>query len=758
MLRTYWLLLLTLIGFTTARAQSLEKAREDSLIDALLIRMTLEEKLGQLTLYNGGLAQTGPVVMSADPDAVRRGRVGAVMNLFGAEATCALQRQAVEESRLGIPLLFALDVIHGFRTIFPVPLAEAATFDPKLAEQTARVAALEASAAGLHWTFAPMVDIARDARWGRIVEGSGEDPYLGSLMAVARVRGFQGQNLRDASTIVATAKHFVAYGAAEGGRDYNTVDISERTLREVYLPPFEAAVRAGALSIMSAFNEIGGIPASADRRLLTDVLRGEWGFEGLVVSDYTAIWELLFHGFAADSAEAGRKALAAGVDMDMVSGIYMHKLAEEVQSGRLPEALVDEAVRRVLRIKYRLGLFEDPYRYCRDPERERRLLLAPEHRRLAREVATKAIVLLKNEGNLLPLADTLRTVAVIGALAADSASVLGPWAATGRPGEAVTILEGLRAALPQVRVLYAPGYAEAPPWGFQEIVAAALSADTSRFAEAVAVAQQADVVILVLGEHRELSGEAASRASVELPGVQEALARRILATGKPVVVVLMNGRPLAIPYLAESAPAILETWFLGSEMGHAVADVLLGKASPGGRLPVSFPRATGQEPLYYNHKPTGRPPRAEEKYTSKYLDVHWSPLYPFGYGLTYTTFAYRNLRLSHSRLGLQDTLRVMVDVTNTGQRAGEEVVQLYVRDEAASVTRPVRELKGFQRVALAPGETKTVTLELPMQALRFWGLENQWVVEPGWFTLWVGPSSAEGLEARFEVLARSTIR
>lgn len=758
MLRLYLVLLLTLIGFTTARAQSLEKAREDSLIEALLARMTLEEKLGQLTLYNGGLAQTGPVVMTADPDAVRRGRVGAVMNLFGAEATCALQRQAVEESRLGIPLLFALDVIHGFRTIFPVPLAEAATFDPQLAEQTARVAALEASAAGLHWTFAPMVDIARDARWGRIVEGSGEDPYLGSLMAAARVRGFQGKDLREPSTIMACAKHFVAYGGAEGGRDYNTVDLSERTLREVYLPPFEAAVRAGALSVMSAFNEIGGIPASADRRLLTDVLRGEWGFEGLVVSDYTAIWELLFHGIAADSAEAGRKALVAGVDMDMVSGIYVHKLAEEVRSGRLPEAVVDEAVRRVLRVKYRLGLFEDPYRYCRDPERERRLLLAAEHRRLAREVATKAIVLLKNEGNLLPLADTLRTLAVIGALATDSASVLGPWAATGRPGEAVTILEGLRAALPQTRVLYAPGYPEAPPGGFQEIVATALSPDTSRFAEAVAVAAQADVVLLVLGEHRELSGEAASRASVALPGAQEALAQRILATGKPVVVVLMNGRPLAIPYLAEAAPAILETWFLGSEMGNAVADVLLGRASPGGRLPVSFPRATGQEPLYYNHKPTGRPPRAEEKYTSKYLDVHWSPLYPFGYGLTYTTFAYRNLRLSSSRLGLQDTLRLTVEVTNTGTRSGEEVVQLYVRDEAASVTRPVRELKGFQRVALAPGETKTVTFELPVEALRFWGLENRWVVEPGWFTLQVGPSSAEGLEARFEVLAQSTIR
>lgn len=751
----FTLLVLWLGSLTAAQAQLLERAREDSLIEALLAQMTLEEKLGQLTLYNGGMAETGPVAMEGEPDAVRRGRVGAIMNFWGAEAVCAMQRQAVEESRLGIPLLFALDVIHGFRTIFPVPLAEAATFDPTLVEQTARAAAIEASAVGLNWTFAPMVDIARDARWGRIVEGSGEDPYLGALMAAARVRGFQGQDLRDPSTILATPKHFAAYGAAEGGRDYNTVEVSERTLREVYLPPFEAAVQAGALSVMAAFNEIGGVPASAHPWLLTEVLRGEWGFEGFVVSDWTSVWELLFHGIAADSVEAGSKALMAGVDMDMVSGIYARKLAEAVRAGQLAEAVVDEAVRRVLRVKYRLGLFEDPYRYCRDPQREQ-LLLAPAHRQLAREVAPKAIVLLKNEGELLPLADTLRRVAVIGALANDSASVLGPWAATGRPGEAVTILQGIRAALPQAMVRYAPGYPETPPGGFSEIVAAALSRDTSGFARAVEVARWAEVVILVLGEHRELSGEAASRTAIELPGAQEALARRILELGKPVVVVLMNGRPLAIPYLAEAAPALLETWFLGTEMGHAVADVLFGRAHPGGRLPVSFPRATGQEPLYYNHKPTGRPPRAEEKYTSKYLDVPWDPLYPFGYGLTYTTFAYDHLHLSRTRLGLHDTLEVMVAVTNTGRRPGEEVVQLYVRDEVASVTRPVKELKGFQRVALSPGETKVVRFRLPVQALRFWGMEGRWVVEPGWFTLWVGRSSAEGLSARFEVVAKDT--
>ena len=753
-MRTLRLLTLSLLwsGWLLPAIAQVDRAREDSLIEALLARMTLEEKLGQLTLYNGGMAETGPVVREGEPDAIRRGRVGAVMNFFGAEAVCAMQRQAVEESRLGIPLLFALDVIHGFRTIFPVPLAEAATFDPALVEQAARVAAGEASAVGLNWTFAPMVDIARDARWGRIVEGSGEDPYLGAVMAAARVRGFQGRDLRDPTTILATAKHFAAYGAAEAGRDYNTVDVSERTLREVYLPPFEAAVRAGALSIMSAFNEIGGVPATANRWLLTDVLRNEWGFEGLVVSDYTSVWELLFHGIAADSAEAGRKALEAGVDMDMVSGIYVRKLAEEVRAGRLSEAVVDEAVRRVLRVKYRLGLFEDPYRYCRDASREQ-VLLSPAHRRLAREVARKAIVLLKNEGELLPLADTLQRVAVIGALANDSASVLGPWAAAGHPEDAVTILEGIRAALPGATVRYAPGYAEVPSGSFQEMVAAALSPDTSGFAEAEAVARWAEVVILVLGEHRELSGEAASRASVELPGVQLALARRLLALGRPVVVVLMNGRPLAIPELAALAPAIVEAWFLGTEMGHAVADVLLGKASPGGRLPVSFPRATGQEPLYYNHKPTGRPPRAEEKYTSKYVDVPWTPLYPFGYGLTYTTFAYDSLRLSRRRLGLDDTLEVVVWVTNTGRRRGEEVVQLYVRDEVASVTRPVKELKGFARVELAPGETKAVRFRLPVGALRFWGLEGGWVVEPGWFTLWVGPSSAEGLQARFEVVS-----
>ncbi len=735
-----------------AQAASYRDAREDAFVDSLLSQMTVEEKLGQLTQYTGRWTVTGPSVPQGGEEDLRAGRIGSFLNITGAAVTRDIQRIAVEESRLGIPLLFGQDVIHGFRTIFPVPLAEAATWNPALVEQAARIAAREAAAAGIHWTFAPMVDVARDARWGRIVEGSGEDPYLGSVMAAARVRGFQGDDLRDPSTILATAKHFVAYGAAEAGRDYNTVDLSERTLREVYLPPFKAAVDAGVQTVMTAFNEIGGEPATASHRLFTDLLRDEWGFDGFVVSDYTAVWELLHHGIAADSADAGRQALMAGVDMSMVDGIYIRTLPPLVASGVLPMSVVDEATRRVLRAKVRLGLFEDPYRY-NDPEREAATLLAPEHRAAAREVARQAIVLLKNDGNVLPLSRDLRSLAVIGALAADSVSALGSWAALGRAEETISILAGIRQAVPQTRVLYAPGY---PParGSFDEIVAAMLSEDTRGFDEAVRIAREADAVVLVLGEHREMTGEAASRATLDLPGAQEELARRVLdaAGDKPVVVLLTNGRPLAIPFLAEHAPALLETWYLGTEMGPAVADVLFGEVNPSGKLPVTFPRTAGQEPLYYNHKPTGRPPQAGQKYTSRYLDVPWTPLYPFGFGLSYTTFAYDHLRLSTDRIPRDGTLTVQVDVTNTGDRAGTEVVQLYVRDEVASVTRPVKALRGFERVHLQPGQTRTVTFTLGSEDLALYDLHMQRVVEPGFFTVYVGPSSAEGLQARFEVV------
>lgn len=757
MLRASCLLLLTVLATAPVSAPPHDHAPEGAFVDSLLELMTLEEKLGQLTQYAGNFAVTGPNVTQRGEAALRAGEVGSFLNVFGAENTRRLQEIAVEESRLGIPLIFGADVIHGYRTVFPVPLAEASSWNLEGVERAARIAAREAAAAGIHWTFAPMVDVARDARWGRIVEGSGEDPYLGSRMAEARVRGFQGptlEGLKSDSTVLATAKHFAAYGAATAGRDYNPADISERTLREVYLPPFKAAVDAGVQSLMSAFNEINGVPATGSRYLMTDILRDEWGFDGFVVADYTAVWELLNHGVAADSAAAGIRAIEAGVDMSMVDGIYIRHLPEAVRSGALAIDVVDESVRRVLQAKYRAGLFEDPYRY-NDPGREAGIILAPEHREFARDMARQSIVLLQNDGTL-PLSKDLGSLAVIGALAADSMSALGAWAVSGREGDAVPILAGIRQELPDVDVRYAPGYPSTLRDGwlsFDDAVQTMLSEDSSGHDQAVELARTSDAVVLVLGEHRELAGEAASRAYVGLPGAQEQLARRVLAAAgdKPVVVVLTNGRPLAIPYLADAAPAILETWQLGVEMGPAVADVLFGDYNPGGKLPVTFPRATGQEPLFYNHVPTGRPPAEGTKYNSKYIDVDWTPLYPFGHGLSYTTFAYEHLRLDAERLRPGGSLEVAIDVTNTGARSGAEVVQLYVRDEVASMTRPVKELKGFERIVLEPGERRTVTFTLEPKDLAFWGADG-WTVEPGFFTVFVGTSSADVLESRFELV------
>ncbi|MGH7544642.1 MAG: glycoside hydrolase family 3 N-terminal domain-containing protein, partial [Gemmatimonadota bacterium] len=703
----------------------------------LLARMTLEEKLGQLNLLTGHWAETGSYITDEQKEFVRKGLVGGFFNVTGADTVRAIQRIALEESRLGIPLLFGHDVIHGFRTIFPIPLAEAATWDPEAVEAAARVGAVEGSAAGLHWTFAPMVDIARDPRWGRIAEGAGEDPYLGSVMAAARVRGFQGEDLRAPESLLATAKHFAAYGGAEAGRDYNTVDVSEWTLREIYLPPFRAAVEAGAGSVMTAFNEIAGVPATANRWLLTEVLREEWGFDGLVVSDYTAVAELQPHGVAATPAEAGRLALAAGTDMDMVSEIYVEELPSLVRDGTVPESVVDRAVRHVLATKIRLGLFDDPYRGA-SPEREREVILSAENRALAREVAHKSVVLLKNEGGLLPLDTAIRTLAVIGPLADSKADALGSWHALGRPEDVIPVLDGIRAAVsPRTRVLHAKG-------------ADVIDPSTAGFAEAVRLARQADLVIAVLGERETMSGEAASRADIGLPGVQGDLLKALHATGKPVVLVLMNGRPLAISWAGEHVPAIVEAWFLGVEMGPALADVLFGKVNPSGKLPVTFPRALGQVPLHYNHKNTGRPP-SEEKYTSKYLDVPVTPLFPFGHGLSYTTFEYADLRLSRDRIAPTESLTVSVTIRNTGPRDGVEVVQLYVQDEVASVTRPVKELAGFRRVTLKAGESTTVELSVRPEHLAFYDLEMQRVIESGFFRVFVGPSSAEGLEQRFEV-------
>ena len=689
-------------------------------LDSLLARMTLEEKLGQLNLLSAG-GRASPAQMQL----ARDGKLGGLFNVIGAENTTPVQRIAVTESRLKIPLLFGLDVIHGYRTIFPIPLAEAGSFDPDAAQATARAAGLEAAAAGISWTYAPMVDIARDPRWGRIAEGSGEDPYLGSLMAAARVKGFQ-------ETIFATAKHFAGYGAAEAGREYNTTEITERSMREIYLPPFKAAVDAGVASLMSAFNDIAGVPSSGNAWLTDTVLRREWGFNGFVVSDWTSVAELINHGVAAGPSEAGRRALTSGVDMDMQSSIYIDSLPALVRANRIPMAVVDSAVMRVLRAKVRLGLFRDPYRARTTPP-------VAETRALARRVARESIVLLKNEKGLLPLNRNTPTIAVIGPLADSKLDALGPWHTLGQPEDVVTVLQGIRSHASAAQVLYARGA------GIED-------SSTAGFAEAVAAAKRASVAVLVLGEREDMSGEAASRSMLGLPGVQEHLLEAVAATGTPIVLVLMNGHPLILEWAADHVPAIVETWFLGVEAGNAIADVLFGDANPSGKLPVTIPHSLGQIPLYYNHRNTGRPHEANNKYTSKYLDVPVTPRYPFGFGLTYTTFAFSNLKLSTARARASDTVTATVTVANTGSREGTEVVQLYVRDEVASVGRPVRELKGFQRVTLKPAESRAVDIRVAVRDLAFYGLDMKRVVEPGAFRVYVGPSSAEGQEARFEVI------
>lgn len=745
------------------RESPLNSAQASRFADSVLGLMTLDEKLGQLAQSPGRGTQTGPRAPEGGEQTIRAGRVGSFLGIFGAVYIRELQRLATQESRLKIPLLFAHDVIHGFRTIYPVPIAEAASFDPERVGMSAREAAIEATAHGLNWTFAPMVDIARDARWGRIVEGSGEDPYLGSVMAAAKVRGFQGGDggigLGAPDALIATVKHFAAYGGAEGGRDYNSVELTERTLWDIYLPPYEAAIKAGAATVMSSFNDIGGIPAHSSDWLLEDVLRDRWGFTGLVVSDWGGIGEMVPHGVAATTGAAGILAIRAGVDVDMSDGIYADSLAAAVRAGRLQEAFVDSSVHRLLRLKYALGLFQDPYRFA-DVEREKRFTLAPEHLRAARIAAREGIVLLKNANRTLPLRKDLRTIAVIGPLADDARSAMGNWAADGRPEETVSVLAGIRATLGSAgRVLYVRG-------------APVDTADTTGFAAARNAASRADAVVLVLGERSDMSAEAASRASIELPGSQLALARSVIRAArasaggarKPIVAVLMNGRALAIPELVAETPAVLETWFLGTQHGGAVVDVLFGDYNPSGKLPVTFPRATGQIPIYYNHRNTGRPPDSANSYTSKYLDLPWTPLFPFGYGLSYTTFAYSNLRLSSQSIGSRDSLEVTVDVRNTGDRAGDEVVQVYLRDDVASVAQPVRALKAFRRVTLDAGQMQSVTFKLGPESFALYDRQMRRVVEPGTFTLYVGTNSNAQLSERFEftgntvVLAPSTPR
>ena len=710
-------------------------------VDSVLALMTLDEKVGQLNQYTGDAA-TGPAVNDPTKLAqIRTGRVGSMLNVKGAQRTRDLQAEALK-SRLRIPLLFGLDVIHGYQTTFPVPLAEAASWDLAAMRQSAHVAAVEAAAAGQHWTFAPMVDIARDPRWGRVMEGAGEDPYLGAQIARARVLGFQGERLGATDAVMACAKHFAAYGAAQAGRDYNTVDLSRRVLWETYLPPFKAALDAGAATFMNAFNELDGVPASANSYLQRDILKGQWNFQGFVVSDWGSIGEMIQHGYAQDGAAAAQKALTAGSDMDMESRSYINNLAALVQAGQVKPALVDEAVRRVLRKKFELGLFDNPYKFS-DLQREKAALNNPAHRQTARDVARKSIVLLKNEGQVLPLAKSAKNIALIGPLGQSKTDMAGFWAVNYDSTSYVSVYEGLQNKFgKQATIRYARG--------------CAVQGDSQAgFAAAVQAARAADVVVMAVGETYNMTGEAKSRTDIGLPGQQEELIKAVLATGKPVVVLLMSGRPLTFAHTAAHAPAILYTWWLGTEAGNAIADVLSGDYNPAGKLPITFPRSVGQIPLYYAAKSTGRPSQNDQdtNYRSAYIDQVNSPQYAFGHGLSYASFKYDGLKLSKEKVADGETLTVTCTLTNTGKVAGEEVVQLYLHDLFASITRPVKELKAFQKVMLRPGERRTLTFTVGRDQLAFYNNDLQLITEPGEFNLMVGSASDDiRLQQKFELV------
>ena len=713
--------------------------------DALLARMTVSEKIGQMNLVSAHSNVTGPMKEQRQQkllEQIRKGECGNVFNLISVTEIRKYQKIAVEDTRLHIPLMFGYDVIHGFKTIFPICLGEAASWNPELIESAERVAATEAAASGLDWTFAPMVDIARDPRWGRISEGAGEDPFLGSAIAAARVRGIQGTNLAAPDSLLACVKHFAAYGAVQSGRDYNTVDLSDRTLREVYLPPYSAAIDAGALSVMSAFNELNGTPATANRFLLQQVLRDEWGFRGFVVTDHTAINEMVPHGSAADEADAARQALMAGVDMDMQSSAYLDHLQESLAAGQITEAQINTAARRILEMKFRLGLFDDPFRHC-DEQREQLACCTPENLATAYRLACESLVLLKNANQILPL-KAGKKIAVIGPLADSRRDLLGSWFAQGKADSYETILGGIQRNNPGEKVTFTTGC---------EVD----STDRSGFAKAVSAARRADIAVLVLGESGEMSGEAKCRTSLGLPGVQAELLREIKKTGKPVVVVLMSGRPLALEAESQLADALLEIWFPGTEGGRAAADVLFGRQNASGKLPATFPRTAGQVPVFYAAKNTGRPldpAKPNEKFKSSYLDCPNDPLYPFGFGLSYTTFSYSEIRLDHTTLKPGEKLQATVTVSNTGNSDGAEVVQLYLRDFVGSVTRPVRELKGFQKIELKAAESREVTFSIGEPELKFLRADMTVGTEPGEFEVFIGPNSRDTQSAKFELLER----
>ncbi|MDT0651361.1 beta-glucosidase BglX [Autumnicola edwardsiae] len=737
--------------------QSMETLETDSIkekVDSLLNLMTLEEKVGQMNQYNGFWEVTGPAPEGGSAELkyehLRSGLVGSMLTVRGVEQVRAVQKIVVEETRLGIPLIIGFDVIHGYKTLSPIPLAESASWDIEAIRKSAEVAAAEAAASGINWTFAPMVDISRDARWGRVMEGGGEDPYLGSKIAVARVKGFQGEDLSHPLTIAATAKHFAGYGFAEAGREYNKADIGTLTLHNIVLPPFKAAEEAGVKTFMNGFNELNGVPVTGNEYLLRDILKDKWGFEGFVISDYASIEEMAVHGFVKNEKMAAKKAVQAGVDMDMESYSYVNELVALVNEGQVDEALIDDAVRRILRVKFELGLFEDPYRYL-DEEREQNIVGSKENHEAVLDMAKKSIVLLKNENNILPLEKKGQNIALIGPLADDKNSPLGSWRIASDDNTAVSVLEGMQkyegnnlvfekgADLVNGRVTF-----------INELEFN--TTDKSGFDAALEAAKDADVVVMVLGEHGFQSGEGRSRTNIDLPGVQQELMEKVHEVNKNIVLVLNNGRPLAIEWAEENIPAIVEAWHLGTETGNAVAQVLYGDYNPSGKLPMTFPRNVGQTPIYYNHGNTGRPEATEMVFWSHYMDVENTPLYPFGYGLSYTDFSYDNLKLDKEEVSISGELNISVEVTNTGDYDGKEVVQLYIRDMYASVIRPVKELKGFELVEISKGETKTVNFTLTEKELGFYNAQGEYVVEPGEFQILVGGSSVEGLQASFNLI------
>jgi beta-glucosidase len=748
-----------IVACSPSENKSTEGNDQTAFIDSLMNEMSLDEKIGQLNLPTSGAFTTGEAANSNIAGSIKEGKVGGLFNIQSAERIREVQKIAVEQSPHGIPLIFGMDVIHGYKTIFPIPLGLSCTWDMDLIEQSARVAAKEVSADGIAWTFSPMTDISVDPRWGRASEGSGEDAYLGSQIAKAMVKGYQGTDLADPTTIMACVKHFALYGAAEAGRDYNTTDMSRLRMYNDYFPPYKAAVDAGVGSVMTSFNEIDGVPASANKWLMHDILREAWGFDGFVVTDYTAINEMMAHGMG-DLQQVSALALKAGVDMDMVGEGFLTTLKKSLEEGKVTEADIDKACRRMLEAKYQLGLFDDPYKYC-DVERGKQEIFSEKNRKTARETAAQSFVLLKNEGNILPIKKS-GTIALVGPLADNKENMNGTWSVAGQVDKAISLRKGLENAIgDQANIIYARGanFVSDPELEkrfsvFGKNTHRDNRSEEAMIAEAVQAAQKADVVIAAVGEASEMSGESSSRSNIELPESQRNLLKALLKTGKPVVTVLFTGRPLALKWEDENMPSILNVWFAGSEAGDAIADVVFGDVNPSGKLTMTWPQNVGQVPIYYSHKNTGRPlPDGQwfQKFKSNYLDVSNEPLYPFGYGLSYTNFDYGNLLLSADSISMDGTLKVSVEVANTGDHKGKEVVQLYTRDLVGSITRPVKELKGFQKIELAPGESKIVTFSLTADDLAFYHQDMSFYAEPGDFKVFVGPSSAEGLEADFSL-------